>query len=237
MVDHVCLVWDFGGTLGERKGLISEAMYQTIEELHPTSPVSLDAVWDTPKSAFPWNRHDEPHAHITSPDQWWDWVLPGVAETYESLGFSQEQSAELGRAFRRVFTDPASYRLFDDTLGALHTLSAQGYVSTILSNHVPELEAIVTHLGIRRFFSEVFSSALIGYEKPNPGAYEHVRRTMGARYRYVMIGDSPIPDVVGAEAVGMEAILVRRHHRLAEHSVDNLAGLPAALDNVLSPAD
>jgi FMN phosphatase YigB (HAD superfamily) len=49
--------------------------------------------------------------------------------------------------------------------------------------------------------------------------------------------NDPFPDVVGAEAVGMKGVLVRRHHRLAKHSLDSLEGLPALLHDILSTAD
>ena len=233
-INDNCLVWDFGGTLGYRDGLVSGAMYQAIEDILPSSRVTLDEVRRTPKSVFPWDAPEEPHPHIESSEQWWNEVLPRVSKVFAGLDFSSDHADELALRFRSVFTNPAGFSLFEDTVDVLRELRQRGYLNVILSNHVPELEEIVFHLGIREFFEDVFCSALIGYEKPNPSSYEHVRSAFGARYRFVMIGDSPNPDVVGPEAVGMQAILVRGQHRTARNSVENLHQLPELLGEILA---
>jgi FMN phosphatase YigB (HAD superfamily) len=79
----------------------------------------------------------------------------------------------------------------------------------IVSNHVPELPQLVDALGLGGLVDRVFSSALTGYEKPHPQAYLHALRECGRPAARWMVGNNPLADVAGAEAVGIPAILVR----------------------------
>ncbi|MBV9875409.1 MAG: HAD-IA family hydrolase [Verrucomicrobia bacterium] len=62
---------------------------------------------------------------------------------------------------------------------------------------------------IASFFERVFNSANTGIEKPNPAAFLQVKAAYPEIVRFVMVGDSLGSDVLGAEAVGIPAILVR----------------------------
>jgi putative hydrolase of the HAD superfamily len=55
----------------------------------------------------------------------------------------------------------------------------------------------------------VFSSALIGYDKPHPEAFRHALRACGEPARRWMVGDNPVADVRGAQTVGIPALLIR----------------------------
>jgi len=71
------------------------------------------------------------------------------------------------------------------------------------------LPAIVAGLGLDALVEVTVTSAAIGFEKPNPAAFEHVLRECGRPGRVWMVGDNPAADVAGAEALGIPAILVR----------------------------
>ena len=45
-----------------------------------------------------------------------------------------------------------------------------------LMNHVPELESIVSGVGLGGLIETVFTSALTGYEKPHPEAFAIAKR-------------------------------------------------------------
>ena len=55
----------------------------------------------------------------------------------------------------------------------------------------------------------MFSSALIGYDKPHPEAFRHALRACGNPARRWMVGANPVADVAGAEALGVPAVLIR----------------------------
>jgi putative hydrolase of the HAD superfamily len=99
------------------------------------------------------------------------------------------------------FTNP-------DVVEALTTLREQGWVVEILSNHVPELDSIVDGLGLGSLIDQVFSSAIIGYEKPNPESFRIALAGESAADCF-MVGDNLETDVLGAERIGLPAILVR----------------------------
>ncbi len=65
---------------------------------------------------------------------------------------------------------------------------------------------------VRLHFAAVYSPACTGIEKPNLLAFERVIQDHPEARRGWMIGDNWKADVVGAERVGMRAILVRRQH-------------------------
>ena len=100
--------------------------------------------------------------------------------------------------------------LFDDTLPALAELRRAGWRHVILSNHVPELPALVDGLGLAGVVDLTLSSATIGFEKPNPQAFAHARRACGDPDELWMVGDNPVADIDGATRAGIPAILVRR---------------------------
>ena len=78
----------------------------------------------------------------------------------------------------------------------------------ILSNHVPELPSIVDGVGLGPLIDRVFSSAVTGYEKPHPESH---RVALGGDPpgECFMVGDNIDSDVLGAEELGLRAILVR----------------------------
>jgi putative hydrolase of the HAD superfamily len=78
----------------------------------------------------------------------------------------------------------------------------------ILSNHGPELPAIVEQLSIGPLIDRVFSSALTGFEKPHRRAFTAALAEVGNPQHVYMIGDNPTVDVEGAKQAGIPAILV-----------------------------
>ena len=59
------------------------------------------------------------------------------------------------------------------------------------------------------FFTEVVSSARIGYEKPRPEIFRHALRAAIPGRPVWMIGDNPNADCLPAVDLGIHAILVR----------------------------
>jgi len=68
---------------------------------------------------------------------------------------------------------------------------------------------LVSGLGLGSHLDHVVTSARIGYEKPHPGAFRAALRICGNPTNVWMVGDNPIADIEGAEAIGLRAILVR----------------------------
>jgi len=125
------------------------------------------------------------------------------------VGFDKAHAEVLAHLARECYLNPESYKVYDDTLPVLEYLSDRGWRHVILSNHVPELPEIVEAIGLSTHISRCFSSALTGYEKPNPEAFRTALAHIGNPRTVWVIGDNLTADVRGAEAVGLPAILVR----------------------------
>lgn len=161
------------------------------------------------RSGFPWHEWGTPHTDIASADHWWKSVEGTIANAIVSASSTGRAEAEgLARAVRLRFTDPSiAWRLHPEAPEALPRARRTGWRNVILSNHVPELPSIVAGLGIADEFERVYTSALIGYEKPHVDAFRIVLAdypNAGA----LMIGDSRDADYAGAINAGIGAILV-----------------------------
>jgi putative hydrolase of the HAD superfamily len=228
------LIWDFDDTLGHRaEGKWTASLVKVLQIERPDFPVQAEAIRPHMQSGFPWMSPDAPHTHITSADAWWESLHPLFARTFRSIGFPSDEADYLAREVRHVYADPSAWRLFDDTQPTLRELADSGWRHCMLSNHVPELPLILSHLGILEEFAAVVNSAEIGYEKPHPQAFKRVLDLLREPEAVWMIGDSYEMDIAGARALGIPGILVRKTHPQAEHCCADLLGVIG----ILSGAD
>ena|ERR1700722_16619140 len=203
-------MWDFDGTLAFRPGLWSGCVMEVLEARNPAHGVVVDQLRAGLQNGFPWHRADEPHPHPGDAERWWEAVEALIAGALVEAGVERAECAELARATRARFIDPTvSWQLFDDAVPALTALTKAGWTNVVVSNHVPELADLVSGVGLDAHFDRVFTSALVGFDKPNPEFFRHVVRIYGDPDEVWMVGDNPVADVAGAEAVGYQAILVR----------------------------
>jgi putative hydrolase of the HAD superfamily len=217
------IFWDFDATLGERpghwRGAVRDALTEVLGE-HDFSPEQINAELTR---GFPWHEPDIPHPQLSDPDDWWAHLAGVLAGAVRRLGVPAGPATEAASRVRRNFTDPASWRLFDDTRPALDQLAGLGWQHILVSNHVPELPVILASLGIDGYFAGVVNSAVTGYEKPHPMAFWIALERAGQPDRAWMIGDNPVADIAGAAAVGLPAILVRTRPADGSRHITSLA--------------
>ena len=155
----------------------------------------------------------QPTSHtsdLCEPDAWWTALDPLLGRAFSVGGVEAGRHDDLARAFRARFVDATvGWTLFTDTRPALQATADAGWRNVILSNHVPELPALVGALGLDDLVETVFTSAAIGYDKPHPEAFRHALRASGDPERRWMVGDNPVADVAGAQALGIPAVLIR----------------------------
>ena len=218
------LVWDFDGTLASREGKWTG----TLVEVARRGGMEIDPERIRPwlKSGFPWHTPERPHPELRTAAEWWDALDPVCERAFVGAGVSDSQAHELAALVRRVYPDLAYWRLYDDTLPTLDRLAADGWTHVVLSNHVPELRAIVDRLGLRQFVAHLFNSAETGYEKPHPRALGMVIESVGGSEPMWVIGDSMRADVAAADAAGIPAVLVRTCDPHARRRCDDLSGVP-----------
>jgi FMN phosphatase YigB (HAD superfamily) len=76
-------------------------------------------------------------------------------------------------------------------------------------------------------------SAETGYEKPHAQAFASVLDVLRPAEAW-MAGDNVVADVLGAEAVGLPAVLVRRPDPRAARYADSLGGVESFLSEAVA---
>lgn len=230
------LIWDFDGTLAHRRGETgwSILLAETLDAEEPGHPHSADTFRPHLREGFPWHRPEVAHPELCEPDAWWASVRPLLGRAYETAGYEPARALELAAAAQRLYVDPGvGWALFDDTLSALERLSQAGWAHAILSNHVPELRQIVAALGLDEVVELISCSAETGYEKPHARAFASVLDPLRPAEVW-MIGDNVVADVLGAEALGIPAVLVRRPDPRAARYADSLGGVESFLSEAVA---
>ena len=218
------ILWDFDGTLATRDGNWSGAVAEILQDV---DTVSINAVVDDIRpllrTGFPWHEPTRSHTQIKDAKQWWASITPHFEEVFRNLGCSSSVALRCARLVRPTYLDRASWRLFADT-AALGKLSEMGWTHWIVSNHVPELKDLIEDLGLGVHVTEVFTSGLTGYEKPNPEAYRvALDVAQGQELDSVwMVGDSFVADYQGPRSVGIPSILARRYSKEADLYAETL---------------
>ncbi len=228
-------IWDFDGTLahrGDETGW-SLLLAEVLDREEPGHGHSAASFRPYLRDGFPWHRPDVAHPELREPEAWWASVRPLLARAYEAVGYPPERASELAQVAQHRYVDPAAWALFEDTVPALERLSAAGWTHAILSNHVPELRRIVAALGLDELVVAVSCSAETGYEKPHPRAFAALLDQLRPVEAW-MVGDNVLADVLGAEALGIPAVLVRRHDPRAERYAETLAGVQPFLEEAVA---
>jgi putative hydrolase of the HAD superfamily len=223
------ILWDFDGTLGYRSGMWSQALLDVLLEHDPTTVVTLQDMRPFLREGFPWHQPHVPHVEVTTPEQWWAEIETIVIRTYVGTGCSLALARQLAPLAHQKYLDTSQWFLFEDVIPTLEALSSQGWEHAILSNHVPELSAIVDAIGLTPHMRIVLSSALMGYEKPHPQAFLQAFELLGHPQTLWMIGDNIEADILGAQTVGIPAILVRKEDTRATCAYPDISQIPGFL--------
>jgi putative hydrolase of the HAD superfamily len=226
------LLWDFDGTLGYRLGgMWSSALLEALLEVEPDSKATIDDFIPLLHNGFPWHQPDKEHTNINTPELWWLNLRKSVIEkAYRSLGYCENKAQEVAVVAQKKYIDVTRWSLYEDVIPVLDCLKEQGWTHAIVSNHVPELQDILTHLGLSDLISEVINSALVGYEKPHPQIYRIALEKMGNPTEVWMIGDNIQADVLGAESAGIKGILVRKEDNRAVRQSNTLYEIPSIIN-------
>lgn len=227
-----CILWDFDNTLAHRPGLWSQCLADLVNALYPAKSAVREQFVAHLSRGFPWHSPEHSHHHLSNPKAWWDALIPILQNALQDGAALDIADAELlARRVQAEYTNPEKWVVFSDAHPALEELSSAGWEHIILSNHVPELPELVEALGLARHFSNIHTSASLGYEKPHANAYAAAISAFPWKTeRVIMVGDSFSADYAGAKSAGLEAILVRNSHPECQHAfLPNLADLVSYL--------
>lgn len=145
----------------------------------------------------------------------------------DELGALDEEL--VGKLYQR-FSDPSSYRLYDDVVPTLTKLTEAGYRLGVISNFDEWLEKMLIEMQIHHSFDVSVISGAEGVEKPDPAIYRlAVDRAGVTADASVHVGDSPALDIEPARHAGMNAVLIDRVGRYPDASgvrITSLKELP-----------
>ena len=204
------IFWDFDGTLAYRPKMFSSSLKMVLDEYEKGHQINDESFGKWLQSGFPWHEPDKDYLHLRDPEAWWSNIYKIFENAYLLNGIASEKACAYARDTRKHLVAPEHYFLYDDTLYTLNHFKENGYRNIILSNHIPELPEIVKYLGLMEYIDVCISSANVGFEKPNPRMFQLALEAAGDSEITWMIGDNLKADVLGAEAVCMRAILVRK---------------------------
>jgi len=163
--------------------------------------------------------------------EWWRRV---VRESFKPFGLP-DAFEELFQHLWRHFASAAAWRIYDDVWPAFDALQGRGKAIGLISNWDARLPGLLEQLSLRKRLRWVVVSCQVGAEKPDSRIF---RRALGQcglpPARVVHVGDSYEEDVVGARAVGIQAIWLRRGPVPGEppEGVVTVRGLNEVLDTV-----
>ncbi len=131
--------------------------------------------------------------------------------------------------------DHHHYRLFDDVMPALLKLRSAGVRTAVISNADLDVTVIALHFAFADRMDLIVTSALVGYEKPDPRTFRAAVDPLGvAPAEALHVGDQPKSDIVGARGIGMQAALIDRYGRFADHDGPRVSSLTELTDLVLA---
>jgi putative hydrolase of the HAD superfamily len=218
------LIWDFDGTLAYRPGQWSGAMAEVLQRFAGLN-ADIETLRPFLQNGFPWHNPNQANPPMRTADNWWAAVQPLFENAFVGYGVPRHQARALAGKVRSVYTDAAQWRLYGDTRDVLRKLIAEDWSHVILSNHVPELPSLVLALGLSPLIHRIVNSAETGFEKPHTGAFRSALTSLENPEEVWMIGDSMHADILGAESVGLHAILVRSDDPRAARRAESLRGV------------
>ncbi len=105
------------------------------------------------------------------------------------------------------------FKAYDDTLPALKELKNRGLILGLVSNVAQDMEPTYTELGLQPYLDFKVTSAEVGCDKPRPEIFmAALKKAQVKPEESIYVGDQYHLDIVGAQGVGMKALLIDRNN-------------------------
>lgn len=145
---------------------------------------------------------------------WWRSL---VTEVFQSHGRSVGKFDDFFEELHRSFEEKHLWEIFPETIDVLTELKKQKRILGVVSNWDLRLQKVLANLDLERYFDFWVSSSMCGATKPNAKIFlEALRRAKVKAEEALHVGDTYDEDIIGAEAVGIRAVLVDRS---GDHSI------------------
>ena len=169
----------------------------------------------------------EHHPELEHDEEIW---VRFTEDIVRGMGGEGDGVREVAEAITAGWLHSANFELYEDVLPVLASLRESGIRIGLVSNTSRDLGAFVAHFSLD--VDAWISSGVHGKVKPSPTIFLAALDLLGVEpAAAVMVGDSPLDDVEGARALGMQAYLVDREGRFPERddALPTLLALPALL--------
>jgi len=212
------IFFDAAGTLFEVRGSVGE-IYSRI-----ASQYGCGADAEQLQQNFArWFRLQPPMAFPAGTDEdklremekgWWSNLVRAVFADCGAFPHFEEFFDDVFERFRQ----PELWRVFDDVIPTLTELKHTGIRLGVISNFDSRLDDVLRGCELAQFFDSVHISTRNGAAKPDPLIFDtalvHHRIEASQAWH---VGDSLREDFEGAQAAGLQAILLDRNHRHADN--------------------
>jgi putative hydrolase of the HAD superfamily len=129
------------------------------------------------------------------------------------------------------------FKPFSETHAVLQTLRERGLYVAVCSNWDWDIDHIIDDLGIADVVNAVFTSAQLGVRKPHPAFFARILDKLDfVSAETLFVGDTWATDIAGAIGVGMHAVWIDRHDRVAPSETLGVTRVES-LDGVLGVID
>ena len=202
---------DFDDTIAYRDGKWTATIHQILQDNGYTE-ITQKMIEPFTHYGFPWHNHEISHRDFFKGKSWWEYMNQLIGKIMVNAGVESSHALDLAKQFKDCYMNIDLWNIFDDTIPFLEKITKNNNCY-IASNHIPELSTLVEGLNLNKYFTRIFNSAHIGFEKPNRLFFESILKELGCeRHEVLMIGDSYNADIVGARDFGIRSILVRREN-------------------------
>lgn len=163
-----------------------------------------------------------------------------VSDTFGRSSANCEGTSLLFQRLYAAFAKADAWRIYDDVRPTLESLRRRGFRLAVISNWDDRLRPLLCDLKLDGYFDCIQISAEAGVHKPDPEIFLRTARALGvAPDEMLHAGDSPVEDVQGAHAAGLDSVLIRRSPGGsllgADGRAHEIASLIELLDRVKAP--
>jgi len=170
------------------------------------------------------------YAHFPGGErEYWMRFTRGTIERASSSEVQEQLVSDLLDLLAQAFRAETAWLVYPDVIPALKALRNAGVRMGVVSNWDSNLPRLLGRLGLSRYFDAVGVSHLEGVEKPEPAFFRRVLDLMGAEAETALhVGDVPDLDLAGANAAGLDGLLVDRGGKLdaSFEAIADLSDLP-----------
>ncbi len=149
-----------------------------------------------------------------------------LKDTFEAISYSVSDDL-INQLSEDYITHLTSFNhLFDDTINILNDLSKRYHLHIITNGFDKAQQKKMDNSKISQYFKTVTNAELAGVKKPNPIIFNYALNLAKARpEESLMVGDNYEADILGAIAVGFDAILFNYHNVQTDKDIKTITML------------